>query len=84
MHTEMDCIVYMKLKTVEPAEAISSLETEAKKKIFPGFTVFEEVFFGKIFEEVFLSSAKGEKIFAHIYVGIDRSLICWVSWAHTP
>jgi hypothetical protein len=40
MHTEMDCIVYMKLKTVEPAEAISSLETEAKKKDFSWFHRF--------------------------------------------
>jgi hypothetical protein len=57
----------MKLKTVEPAEAISSLETEAKKKNFPGFTVFEEVFFGKIFEEVFFELCqRGENICTYI------------------
>jgi hypothetical protein len=75
----------MKLKTVEPAEAISSLETEAKKKrIFLVSPFLKKFFLAKFLKKFFLSSAKGEKIFAHIYVGIDRSLICWVSWAHTP
>jgi hypothetical protein len=57
----------MKLKTVEPAEAISSLETEAKKNSWFNFTVFEEVFFGKIFEEVFFELCqRGENICTYI------------------
>jgi hypothetical protein len=43
----------MKLKTVEPAEAIYSLETEAKKNSWFNFTVFEEVFLAKFLKKFF-------------------------------